>query len=438
MNPSNRDPGVGVLYGVIPVRLILLLFVLGGSALADVVYLKSGGKIEGKVTDAGAALEIETANGKVTVEKDLVERIEKKEYVPPKAAMPSRKPVKLGAPFAHPFYGFKVLLPPKWQNGKTNGQAVASFWGPKEQLYQPRMDLYFQVSKRDLPEFVAAYKDAFRKGVKDVTFLYEEATAVRDKQGYQFSVTFTDGDLPVVQQALFTFIADGDRKYVLGFNTSQAWFDRYYPVVDASMRSFRIFPMPSITAEDRKRFLTRYQSGEQYYKENKLAEALGDFQAAEQLCPEFADLHSTVATIQMKLSRYPDAEAEYRKALEADPDDPAHPYNLGVCLLKQSKSEAAIDALKKSVALDGTFEPALTNLGAAYLGKDQNEAARQALEKAILADPESPAAHYNLGLAYERLDRPRDAERQYKETLSADPRHEDAKKGLERVQSKKK
>ena len=415
----------------------LALLLIGGPASADIVHLRNGGKIEGKVTDKGTSLEIENANGKVTVEKDLVERVEKKEYVPPKGSI-AKKPVKLGAPYAHPFYGFKLLLPAKWANGKANGQAVASFWGPKDQLYQPRMDLYFQVSKRDLADFVSAYKDAFRKGVKDVTFLHEEATAIRDKQGYQFSVTFTDGELPVVQQALFTFVADGDRKYVLGFNTSQAWFDRYYPAVDASMRSFRIFPMPTLSPEDKKRFLVRYQSGEQYYKEGKLADALGDFQAAEQICPDFADLHSTVATLQMKLSRYPDAEAEYRKAVEADPDDPAHPYNLGVCLLKQSKSEAAIESLKKSVALDATFEPALTNLGAAYLGKDQNEAARQALEKAILADPESPAAHYNLGLAYERLDRPRDAEREYKEALSADPRHEDAQKGLDRVRSKKK
>ena len=37
------------------------------------------------------------------------------------------------------------------------------------------------------------------------------------------------------------------------------------------MRSFRIFPMPSLSAEDKKRFLVRYQSGEQFYKESKLA-----------------------------------------------------------------------------------------------------------------------------------------------------------------------
>jgi tetratricopeptide (TPR) repeat protein len=421
---------------VILMRSLLVLLLLGGLALGDVVHLRSGGKIEGKVTDKGDKLEVETANGKVTVEKDLVERIEKKDFALPKGML-GKKPVKLGAPYAHPFYAFKIYLPPKWQYGKTQGQAAASFWGPKDQLYQPRMDLFYQVSKRELVDYVTAYKDAFRKSVKDVTFVYEEATAVRDKQGYQFSVTFTDGDLPVVQQALFTFISDGDRKYVLGFNTSQAWFERYYPVVDASMRSFRVYPASTLSPEDKRRFLARYQSGEQYYREGKFADALSDFQAASQICPDFADLHSTIATIHMKQSRFPDAEAEYKKAAEIDPDDANHHYNLGVCLLKQSKSEGAIEALKKAVVLDPTYEPALTNLGAAYLGRDQNEQARQALEKAILAEPESAPAHYNLGLAFERLDRKKDAEREYKEALSADPKHEDAKKALDRLKSKK-
>lgn len=417
-------------------RTLLASLLLCGLAFGDVVHLRNGGKIEGRVTEKGDKLEIETANGKVTVEKDLVERIEKKDFTPPKGMGP-KKQIRLGAPYAHPFYAFKLYLPAKWAYGKSQGQAAASFWGPKDQLYQPRMDLFYQVSKKELVDYVTAYKDAFRKGVKDVTFVYEEATAIKEKQGYQFSVTFTDGDLPVVQQALFTFIADGDRKYVLGFNTSQAWFERYYPAVDASMRSFRVFPASTIGPEDRKRFLTRYQSGEQYYKEGKLGDALGDFKAALELVPEFADLHSTIATICMKQSKFPDAEAAYRKAAELDPDDASHHYNLGVCLLKQSKSEDAILALKKSVALDPMYEPALTNLGAAYLGKDQNDLARQTLEKAVAADPESAAAHYNLGLSLERLDKKKDAEREYKEALSADPKHEDAKKALERVRSKK-
>jgi len=417
-------------------RTLTAFLLLCSLVLGDVVHLRNGGKIEGKVTEQGDKLEVETANGKVVVEKDLVERVEKKDFTLPKGML-GKKPVKLGTSFSHPFYGFKLSLPPKWQHGKPSGQATASFWGPKDQLYQPRMDLKYLSTKKELLEFVTAYKDAFRKTAKDVTFLSEEASAIRDKQGYQFIVSFTDGDLPVVQQALFTFIADGDRKFILSFNTSQAWYDRYGPVLDASMRSFRILPTTPVSVEDQKRFLVRYQSGEQYYKEGKLAEALADFQAAAQICPGFDNLHSTLATIAIKQSRFPDAEREFRKAAELDPDDANHYFNLGICLLKQSKSDEAIQSLKKAVVLDGTYEPAWTNLGAAYLAKDKNDLAREALEKAVLADPESAPAHYNLGLSLERLDRKKDAEREYKEALTADPKHEDAKKALDRVKSKK-
>jgi tetratricopeptide (TPR) repeat protein len=417
-------------------RTLAALLLLCGLAFGDIVHLRNGGRIEGKVTDKGDQFEVETANGKVTVEKDLVERIEKKDFTLPKGLL-GKKPVKLGSTFGHPFYGFKLSLPPKWQHGKPSGQSTASFWGPKDQLYQPRMDLKYLSSKKELVDFVTAYKDAFRKSVKEVTFLSEEASAIRDKMAYQFIVSFTDGDLPVVQQALFTFIADGDRKFILSFNTSQAWYDRYGPVLDASMRSFRILPTTPIPVEDQKRFLVRYQSGEQFYKEGKLAEALADFQAASQICPDFDNLHSTLATIAMKQGRVSDAEREFKKAAELDPDDSNHHFNLGICLLKQSKSDDAILALKKAVVLEPTYEPAWTNLGAAYLGKDKNDLARETLEKAVAADPESAPAHYNLGLALERLDRKKDAEREFREAISADPKHEDAKKALDRVKSKK-
>ncbi len=152
-------------------RPLLLLLLLAGPVLADVVHLRNGGKIEGKVTEKGDQLEIETANGKVTVGKDLVERIEKKEFTPPKG-IGARKQVRLGTPYAHPFYAFKMYLPPKWAYGKSQGQAAASFWGPKDQLYQPRMYLFYQVSKKELVDYVTAYKYAFRKGVKDVQFVY--------------------------------------------------------------------------------------------------------------------------------------------------------------------------------------------------------------------------------------------------------------------------
>lgn len=416
-------------------RTMLALFLLGGLAAGDVVHLRNGGKIEGKVTPRGDKVEVETLNGVVTVDRADVERIEKKDFALPGGTR--RSNVRLGSPYAHPFYAFKIYLPPKWEHGKSHGQSAASFWGPKEQAYQPRIDLHYQVTPTDLPDLVAKYKEAFAKSFQKLAYVSEGAFATQGKVGYQFSATFAEGDPPIYQQALFTFVADGKRKYVMSFNCTQNWYDRYAPSVDASMRSIRIYAEPAATREQKNAFIQCYSRAFAAYKEGKHKEALGDFREAARLIPEYADIHSTIGTIQMKLGNYADAEQALRKAISLDPEDYSHHYNLGICLLKQSKHDPAIETLKKAVALDPTAEPVLTNLGAAYLARDLLEPARDALEKAIAADPESAPAHYNLGVVYERQGKAREAEREFKQALSANPAHKEAKEGLERVRGKK-
>ena len=420
-------------------RTILAFLLLSTLAFGDIVFLKNGGKLEGRVTEKGEKYEIETATGKVTVGKDEVQRIEKKDFTPPKSAVPARTNIKLGASYSHPFYAFKIYLPAKWQRGKESGSTNVSFWGPKDVAYQPRLDLRIISSKKELIDFVTSWKDEFKKQFKEVTFPFEEAVTLRGKLAYQFSVVFSDGDGPVgiVQQALYTFMGDGDRMYILSFNCSRNWFERYFGAVEASMKSLRIYPAPQADAQQKQQFLNAYNKAEGDYRAGKLQEAYSGFQEAARLIPEYGDIHASLGTVAMKLNKFPEAEASYKKAIELDAEDYGHHYNLGVCFLKQGKSEGAIESLKKAVALDGTMEPALTNLGVAYLKKDLATQAKDALEKATAADPESAPAHYNLGMALERLDKKKDAEREFKEALKIDPKHEDAQQALERLKGKK-
>jgi len=420
-------------------RSLVVLLVLCNPAFGDIVHLKSGGKLEGKVVEKGDKYEIETASGKVTVGKEEVLRIEKKDFTPPKSAVPARTNVRLGPSYSHPFYAFKIYLPPKWQRGKEQGSTSVSFWGPKDVAYQPRMDLRIVNSKKELIDFVTAWKDEFKKQFKEVTFPFEEALTLRGRLAYQFSVIFSEGESPVgiIQQALYTFMGDGERMYILSFNCSRNWFERYFGMVEASMKSLRIYPVPSADAQQKQQFLNVYNKAEGDYRAGKLADAFAGFQEAAKLIPEYGDIHSTLGTVCMKLNKLADAEAAYRKAIELDPEDFSHHYNLGVCLLKEAKIDASIEALKMAVSLDPTMEPALTNLGVAYLKKDLGAPAREALDKAVAADPESAPAHYNLGVALERLDKKREAEREYKEALKLDPKHEDAQQALERLKGKK-
>jgi Flp pilus assembly protein TadD len=419
-------------------RTILALFLAGGLAFGDIVYLRSGGKIEGKVTEKGDKVEVQTLTGKLVLDKADVERIEKKPFDVPKPALPVKQNVRLGASYADPFYAFKIYLPPKWQRGKESGSVHASFWGPKDVAYQPRIDLRIELTSKEVTDYVAAYKKGFKEAFKDPVFVFEEASAVRGRTAYQFCVQFKEGEPPIPQQALWTFVSDGKRMYTLTFNCTQAWFERYYGQVDASMRSLRLYPVPTATKEERQKFVEHHNKAANAYRDGKLAEALAGFQEAARLVPQYGEIHSTLGTVLMRLARFPEAEAAYQKAIEIDPEDYTHHYNLGVCLLKQSKYDGAIPALKKATELEPAMEPGLTNLGVGYLGRDLNDLARLTLEKAVQTDPESAPAHYNLGLALERLDRKREAEREYREALKIDPAHEDAKKALDRVTKGKK
>lgn len=417
-------------------RLLAALLAFGLPAFADVVYLRSGGKVEGRVTDKGDAYQVETADATVTVRKDEVERIEKKPWSPPKGG-----PLKAGRPkpgdaYSHPFYAFKIILPPKWRRGKTQEPASVSFWGPSETAYQPRLDLIVERDTKDLAEHMARYKEAFRKKFKDVEYPFEGPVTIRGKNGYQFSAAFSEGDPPLSQQSLWTIVVDGDRKYIMSFNCTREWFEKYRADVDASMKSLRIFPEPAAPIEEKKRFIKHYSQAEAAYRAGKLPEALADFEEASRILPDLADVHAMIGVIRMKLNRMAEAEPALRKAVGIDPEDPALRSNLGLCLLKQGKYDDAIAELRKAAEADAPPEGALANLGAAYLAKGLDGPAREALGKAVEADPESAAAHFNLGKACEHLGRPRDAAREFRETLKLDPRHEEARKALERVSNK--
>ena len=415
-------------------RTILALLLLGSVALGDIVHLKSGGKIEGAVSVEGDHVRIRTKNGIVSIPKADVLRIEKKGFKPPAGGIkPEKRHVKLGPSYAHPFFAFKIYLPPRWSRGPNQGSAHASFYGPKDEFYTPRMDLRVEVNKKELHQYITQYKAAFRKMFKEVEFAFEEASAIRGKLGYQFSVKFSDGVPPLAQQSIFTFLAEGDRKYVLSFNCTQAWFDKYYGMVDASMRSLRIYPLPQADEDQKKKFMEHYNRAYGYYRQNMFAKALVDFKAAARIVPEFGDLYHSMGTIHMKQNRFAEAEAAYRKGIDLDPEDAGSRYNLGVCHLRRQNYVHAIAALKKAIELEPAMQPAMTNLGVAYLAHGLDEKAREVLEKAVLTDPESAPSHYNLGLAYERLGKKKDALREYKETIKINPDHDDAQKGIGRL-----
>lgn len=399
------------------------------SAHADVVHLKNGNRLEGVVTAEGDAYRIESEKGVVTVKKEEVLRVEKKDYALP-ASVRKRLP-RLGESFSHPFFGFKILLPKQWQRAPEKEPQKITFFGPKEHIYTPHMDLTIRATQQQVPDVVAGLKGAYQKNYKDVSFHAEDASAVRGRTAYRFVVAFRDGD--VKMRTLWTLVHWEDRIYTMGFSCTDAWFDKYHAAVDASMRSLRLFPLPSAPMEKRKEFDALYKQGYDLAKQGKNSEALKAFLGASALIPEFPDIHAIVGQLQLKTKNTKEAEAAFKRALALQPEDYDYNFNLGVLYLHLQRFDDAIAYLAGATKAEPDMEPALTNLAVAYLGKEQVPKAVEVLQQALAADPESVAAHYNLGMAFEKLGKKKEAEAEFREALKLDPKHQGAKDGLARL-----
>lgn len=100
-------------------------------------------------------------------------------------------------------------------------------------------------------------------------------------------------------------------------------------------------------------------------------------------------------------------------------------YELG-CELELTDPQAAADAYRRAVQLDGGHADAQVNLGRLLHEQRAPAAAEQHYRAALEADPEHATAAFNLGVALEDLGRVGDAIDAYQQALAIDPENADA------------
>ena len=116
--------------------------------------------------------------------------------------------------------------------------------------------------------------------------------------------------------------------------------------------------------------------------------ALREIEVAKQNDPMLADTFNVEGEIYIKRSRYSDAEASFRKAIELDPKAPSLYTGLGYALMNE---------------------------------KDKLNEAAQTFIESIGMDDRSADSHYGLGLILEQQSRYYEAEAQYRLTIECNP-----------------
>ena len=107
-----------------------------------------------------------------------------------------------------------------------------------------------------------------------------------------------------------------------------------------------------------------------------------------------------LASAQVELGRFTEAEKMAQRALAIDPEDYFSLYVLGRIRFREDKLDAALDALSRSAKVNPDYADTQNYLGIVLSEKGQRGAAEAALRRAIQLQPDNAVAHNNLAVVY--------------------------------------
>ena len=103
-----------------------------------------------------------------------------------------------------------------------------------------------------------------------------------------------------------------------------------------------------------------------------IAKGLEAYGKAIELKPDDAASHNNYALALAKAKKYPEMQAELKKAADLDPTNGGkYYYNLGALLVNTGQTDAAADAFKKAIDLTPTYADSYYQYGVTLVGKAQ-------------------------------------------------------------------
>ena len=116
------------------------------------------------------------------------------------------------------------------------------------------------------------------------------------------------------------------------------------------------------------------------------------------------------------------AISEFQAALRLKPDCVEAHHDLGNALSRQGKTDAAITQYQEALRLKPDFAPADISLGTSLLLKGQTNAASRLFQEALRRQPDSVDARYNVALLLATQGQTNEALRQFQEILREHPK----------------
>ncbi len=206
-----------------------------------------------------------------------------------------------------------------------------------------------------------------------------------------------DGALTFLNRLASEFPADGDVLYETARLHLKAWNAAVERMFDRAPASFRVNQLSAEIFEIRGQF----------------SEAVAEYRRAVEKNPQAINLRYRLGRALLMESHEPEALQAARREFEAElrlnPNDAVAEYQIAQILEVEGKHEEARQRLENAVRLDPDFPEALIALGRALSAQKNDPRAVELLERAVELAPQSESAHYNLMLAYRNAGREAEA-----------------------------
>lgn len=145
--------------------------------------------------------------------------------------------------------------------------------------------------------------------------------------------------------------------------------------------------------------------------------------------PRYWFIYYARAISHHQTDNWPPAEADFRRALELNPDQPNVLNYLGYSLVEQRRSlDEALDMIERAVAARPDSGFIVDSLGWVYYRLGRFDEAVAPLERAVELEATDPIINDHLGDAYWIVGREREAQFQWERALSFEPEEADAER----------
>jgi tetratricopeptide (TPR) repeat protein len=137
-------------------------------------------------------------------------------------------------------------------------------------------------------------------------------------------------------------------------------------------------------------------------------------------------IHLIRGKLALEASRYADAAAEFRKAINANRDSLTAHVNLGGVLIQTGDPKGAAEQFAEALRIDPTNSNANYNLAILLARENKHDAASAHLRATLSVDPNDLNARFFLAQELLRSDRKEDALSEFSLVVDADPNNEEA------------